>query len=68
MNEDKLNIEVRKFLKKIGISSQRTIENEINIAFKNGNIKIGDEIELEMKLSIKSLKKENTITDKITIQ
>jgi len=68
MNEDKLNIEVRKFLKKIGISSQRTIENEINIAFKNGNIKIGDEIELEMKLSIKSLKKENIITDKITIQ
>jgi len=68
MNEDNLNIEVRKFLKKIGISSQRTIENEIKEALKNGNIKIGDEIELEMKLSLKNLNKENIINGKITLE
>tara|TARA_B110000196_G_C21045754_1_gene614768 strand:+ start:679 stop:885 length:207 start_codon:yes stop_codon:yes gene_type:complete len=68
MNEDNLNMEVRKFLKKIGISSQRTIENEIKEALKNGNIKIGDEIELEMKLSLKNLKKENIINGKIILE
>ena len=61
-------MEVRKFLKKIGISSQRTIENEIKEALKNGNIKIGDEIELEMKLSLKNLNKENIINGKIILE
>ena len=68
MNEDNLNMEVYKFLKKIGISSQRTIENEIKEALKNGNIKIGDEIELEMKLSLKNLNKENIINGKIILE
>ena len=31
MNEDNLNMEIRKFLKKVGITSQRLIENQINI-------------------------------------
>ena len=68
MNEDNLNMEVRKFLKKVGISSQRTIENEIYDANKKGKIKKGDIIELEMKLSIKNLNKENIINEKITIE
>ena len=29
MNEDYLNIEIRKFLKKVGITSQKVIENYI---------------------------------------
>ncbi len=29
MDEDNLNIEIRKFLKKVGITSQREIENYI---------------------------------------
>ena len=29
MNEDHLNLEIRKFLKKVGISSQRVLENHI---------------------------------------
>ena len=48
MNEDNINMEIRKFLKKVGITSQRIIENQINMANKDGTIKIGDEIELEM--------------------
>ena len=48
MNEDNLNMEIRKFLKKVGITSQRIIENHIYEANKNGTIKAGDEIELNM--------------------
>ena len=32
MNEDNLNMEIRKFLKKVGITSQRIIENQITTA------------------------------------
>ena len=67
MNEDNLNMEIRKFLKKVGITSQRIIENQINMANKSGTIKIGDEIELEMSLSIKNFNSINSISGKILI-
>ena len=67
MNEDSLNMEIRKFLKKVGITSQRIIENQINTANNSGTIKVGDEIELEMTLSIKNFNSENSISGKILI-
>ena len=45
--------------------SQRIIETSITDKLKNGTIDIGDEIELEMKLSINSFNQEHTIKDKI---
>ena len=68
MNEDSLNMEIRKFLKKVGITSQRIIENQINTANNNGSIKAGDEIELEMTLSIKNFQSSNKIDGKIIIE
>ena len=68
MNEDNLNMEIRKFLKKVGITSQRIIENYIYEADKNGTIKTGDEIELNMTLSIKNFQSSNRIDGKITIE
>ena len=68
MNEDNLNMEIRKFLKKVGITSQRIIENHIYKADKNGTIKTGDEIELNMTLSIKNFQSSNRIDGKITIE
>ena len=67
MNEDNLNMEIRKFLKKVGITSQRIIENQINNANNNGTIKIGEEIELEMTLFIKNFNSKNSISGKILI-
>ena len=68
MNEDNLNMEIRKFLKKVGITSQRIIENLIYEADKNGTIKIGDVIELNMTLSIKNFQSSNRIDGKIIIE
>jgi len=51
MDEDNLNIEIRKFLKKVGITSQREIENYIRKKCTEGNIKEGDSIEVSMNLS-----------------
>ena len=67
MNEDNLNMEIRKFLKKVGITSQRIIENEIHKANEKKFIGVGNEIELEMTLSIKSLNSTNVISGKIKI-
>ena len=67
MNEDNINMEIRKFLKKVGITSQRIIENQINMANNNGTIKTGDEIELEMSLTIKNFDSTNSISGKILI-
>lgn len=68
MDIDNLNLEIRKFLKKVGISSQRIIETSITDEYKNRAIDIGNEIELEMKLSIISLNKEHIIKEKIKIK
>lgn len=68
MNEDNLNMEIRKFLKKVGITSQRLIENEIIKANREGSINNGDEIELEMELSIKALNVKNIISGNINIE
>tara|TARA_Y100000741_G_C17922504_1_gene424172 strand:- start:299 stop:508 length:210 start_codon:yes stop_codon:yes gene_type:complete len=53
MDEDNLNLEIRKFLKKIGIKSQKLIDQDIKHALSKGQIIEGREINLEMQLSIK---------------
>ena len=53
MNEDNLNLEIRKFLKKIGIKSQQIIDQAIKGALNEGKISIGKELNIEMQLSIK---------------
>ena len=67
MNEDNLNLEIRKFLKKVGISSQRFLEKHINESVKDGSLKLGQELELEMKLRVNYSTKEHLISDKIKI-
>ncbi len=68
MDEDNLNIEIRKFLKKVGISSQRIIETTLINKFKSGDIKLDDEIDLEMKLSIKNFQEDHLVKEKIKIK
>jgi hypothetical protein len=41
MNEEALNISVRKFLKKLGVTAQREIETTVREAAANGRLKDG---------------------------
>ena len=68
MDEDNLNIEIRKFLKKVGISSQRIIETTLINKYKNGEIQIDEQIELEMKLTIKNFDQNHVINEIIKIK
>ena len=68
MNEENLNLEIRKFLKKVGISSQKIIENYIIKSVGEGNLKISDQVSIEMKMTIKDQNIEHTISEKIKIE
>ena len=68
MNEENLNWEIRKFLKKVGITSQKVIENYIITAVEKGNLKNNDEVEIEMKMTLKDQNIQHIILDKIKIE
>lgn len=69
MDEDNFNIQVRKFLKKVGISSQREIEKFLYQNLENKKIALGNEINLIMTLKINVDKSDHIyeIKDKILI-
>jgi len=52
MNQDKFNMEVRKFLKKVGVTSQREIENVVEQAIASGAIKGAETLKARMTLEI----------------
>ena len=68
MDEDNLNIEIRKFLKQVGISSQREIENYIRKQLADGNIKVGDSIKVSMNLSSENGELSHSINETLKIK
>jgi hypothetical protein len=55
MNEDILNASLRKFLKTVGITSQREIENAIRKAVADGQIKGSKVLRAQMVLTINDI-------------
>ena len=67
MDKDSLNMQVRKFLKKVGVTSQRTIEEAVNQAIESNKLNIGDEINATMTLKIDQLEVSMVIEETIQI-
>ena len=55
MNEDTLNMEIRKFLKKVGISSQREIERTVQNAIDEGTLTGSENLAVKMTLELPEL-------------
>lgn len=55
MDEDVFNMQVRKFLKNVGVTSQREIEGAVRAAVENGALKGDETIKARVTLSIESL-------------
>jgi ribosomal protein L1 len=51
MNEDTLNMEIRKYLKKVGVTSQREIEHAVLKAIETGRLKGIETIEVKMTVT-----------------
>ena len=55
MNEETLNISIRKFLKKVGVSAQREIEQAIAKALADGRIEGTESLSATMTLELAGL-------------
>jgi hypothetical protein len=52
MDDDVLNMSLRKFLKKVGVTSQREIENAIKAALDQGRLKGDERLPAKVHLTI----------------
>ncbi len=55
MNEDVFNMELRKFLKKVGVTSQREVEKAVRAAIGSGGIKGDETLTARMTLAIEDV-------------
>jgi hypothetical protein len=68
MNEETLNLSIRKFLKVVGISSQREIEKAVAKAMDDGLIKGGETFRASMTLQVAGLKLESKFEGEINLE
>ena len=52
MNEEALNMSLRKFLKVVGVTSQQEIEKAIRAALADGKLKGSESIQAQMVLTL----------------
>jgi hypothetical protein len=55
MDEDRFNMSIRKFLKAVGVTSQREIETAVREALKDGRLKGGEMLKAKVTLAVPSL-------------
>lgn len=65
MNEERFNMDIRKFLKIVGVTSQREIEMAVRSALANGKISESESLEARVTLSIPRLGIEHVVDGEI---
>ena len=68
MDEEVLNIQVRKFLKKVGIQSQREIEQAVQDHIKKGSLSGKEKLDATMLLEVPEIGLKVSIEGKIEIE
>jgi len=68
MNDEKLNNDIRRFLKKVGIQSQQAIEAAIRTSIKNGKLQGTEHLDAVMQLHIGELGLDLSIHGDIAMQ
>jgi len=67
MNEDVFNVSLRKFLKKVGITSQREIEKAVRDALASGRLKGHEKLPARMVLTLGGTSLSHEVTDDIEL-
>ena len=67
LDHEKFNISMRKFLKKVGVTSQQKIEEAVRIGIENNLMKT-NQIKVKVKLEIKELDLNHEISGEILIE
>ncbi len=68
MNEDTLNMEIRKFLKKVGINSQREIEHAVQNAIDDGTLTGSENLAVRMTLELPDLDLKHVLDGTINLE
>jgi hypothetical protein len=68
VNEDVFNMELRKFLKHVGVTSQREIEQAVRDALAAGKLKGDERLRARMVLTVGGLDLEHEITSDIALK
>ena len=67
MNEEVFNLEVRKFLKRFGITAQREIEKSVTAALQRGTLKGTEVLPVQATLTIPGVLPELQIDGEIAL-
>ncbi|MBS1269651.1 MAG: hypothetical protein MAG794_00602 [Gammaproteobacteria bacterium] len=68
MNEEKFNMELRKFLKKLGITCQREIENAVRTALEQDTLTGNETLSVVAKVTIQELGMETNVEGEIELE
>ncbi len=67
MNEDKFNIEVRKFLKEVGVTSQREIESAVRRALETGPLDGDEKLKVIARIQIERIGLDHRVEGEIAL-
>jgi hypothetical protein len=68
MDEDRFNMEVRKFLKKLGVTSQREIEDAVRKAVESGALKGNETLSAKAVVTVSGVNLEFSVDGEISLQ
>lgn len=67
LDEERLNLEIRKFLKKVGITSQREIERAVREAIAENRLKGNEKLSVRMALSMPGVRLSHAVEGEIEL-
>jgi hypothetical protein len=67
MNEDTFNMSLRKFLKKVGVTSQREIEKAVRAALDDGTLKGDETLDAEVTIKVGGVELKEKIDGRIEL-
>ena len=68
MNEDVLNTSIRRFLKTVGVTSQREIEKAVRAAVASGKLKGNEALPAKMTLTVGGIDLTHAVDDNIELE
>ena len=68
VDEEKFNMSIRKFLKKVGISSQREIESSVRRLLKEGKLQGEETLNIKAVFTLEGREDTWTIEEKIKLE
>ena len=68
MNEDAFNMALRKFLKQVGVTSQREIEHAVRAAVAEGRLKGNETLRAKVVLTVDGIGLEHEVASNIVLE